>query len=75
MFDSNVLLLIHVELLYGNDGWRLAGDLILFRYISLEVFKAMSVIALVVLVSATGARFSARLGDGAGGKMNSGLLG
>jgi lipopolysaccharide export system permease protein len=68
-------LLIHDELLYGNDGWRLAGDLILFRYISLEVFKAMSVIALVVLVIATGSRLSAYLGDAAAGKMNSELLG
>ena len=55
----------------AGDGGRFDS----FRYISLEVFKAMSVIALVVLVIATGSRLSAYLGDAAAGKMNSELLG
>ncbi|MFZ9128757.1 MAG: LptF/LptG family permease, partial [Pseudomonadales bacterium] len=50
-------------------------DLILFKYVSREVFKAMGVIALVVLIIALGSRLSAYLGDAAAGKLSSELLG
>jgi len=54
---------------------RSVDGLILFKYVSREVFKAMGVIALVVLIIALGSRLSAYLGDAAAGKLSSELLG
>ena len=49
--------------------------MILFRYLSREVFSAMAVIALVVFLIATASRLSGYLADAAAGSLSGSLIG
>ena len=70
-----VLSKISVQRLYSLSIPQNPIPMILFRYLSREVFTAMAIIAFVVFVIASGSRLSRYLSDAATGALSGELIG